>query len=937
MRRSRAQALAVSNMAVLIVTFAAGSASAVTSAAEVCSPTVDPCLISSTVIVDDGATLDFGIRAVEVIGAGKLDFGASAAILLCGDFTINVGAATGIKVKNATATQGGRATIRARRACSGDGTTACLNDVSCAAAGLGLCSIGNGDVFIDGKILGDAEFPAAVDIMAAGEVTFVNTINLDGTIADADGGDLTATAVAGSVNLNGKILATGGMFSAGGNVSVSAGLDIFVNNTIGVTGGDLDGGIIELSANRDVSVGQDISADSVAGEGFGGEILVFAGRNLVIAGGTAGNTLLLSTDGNGSIGGVGGDGGAQIYETGGNLSVGQFVKLRSNGASPDGFGEGVTLDAGGDLVFQGQIESRGLGGQGGGGLIDFVTQGDLSVTSSAVIDVSGGAGGGGDVDIFSSGEFFFDGSIDSGASGGGIAGSITARAAGNATITGTLTTSGASLGAAAGTIELDACELRLAATAVVNNAGVFGNNKLVGHGSVTTAAGSQLLADASTGANTVTYRDVVTPPVLDGVATPSPAVQLDPVLAPCALCGNGTVNGGESCDDGNLLDGDGCSSTCQDEGCIADTPGYPAGGLCADGDGCTVDSCDTVSHSCTHVLSCDDGISCTADSCVGISCVHAPDDLVCGDGNPCTADLCNEILGCTNDNLADGSACDDGAACTVDSCTSGVCVGVPDDLLCDDGDGCTVDSCDPGTLTCSHILGCDDGVSCTADSCVAGTCVNAPSDLLCDDGNDCTSEVCDPVADCGFASVGDGSPCNPETDFCAISGQCSTGSCIASDSSFMSNTKLKVSLKPGAGNDKMNLKAFLPLSDFASLPSDTGLLVRVNDDASNEVYSGVIPAVSFVNVRDKNVTFKFKDKVGTIANGITIALVKIIARKGVAKAKVKTVGVEIPGAAGQGRISANLLFGVTPAGSDCLTTPALTCKVKPKAIRCKGP
>ncbi len=33
-----------------------------------------------------------------------------------------------------------------------------------------------------------------------------------------------------------------------------------------------------------------------------------------------------------------------------------------------------------------------------------------------------------------------------------------------------------------------------------------------------------------------------------------------------AVCGNGVVEGDEQCDDGNLIDGDGCSSTCQTEG-----------------------------------------------------------------------------------------------------------------------------------------------------------------------------------------------------------------------------------------------------------------------------------------------------------------------------------------------------------------------------------
>ncbi len=41
------------------------------------------------------------------------------------------------------------------------------------------------------------------------------------------------------------------------------------------------------------------------------------------------------------------------------------------------------------------------------------------------------------------------------------------------------------------------------------------------------------------------------------------------------LCGDGTVDGGEQCDDGNLLNNDGCSSTCQDESATCSGPFSP--------------------------------------------------------------------------------------------------------------------------------------------------------------------------------------------------------------------------------------------------------------------------------------------------------------------------------------------------------------------------
>jgi cysteine-rich repeat protein len=67
------------------------------------------------------------------------------------------------------------------------------------------------------------------------------------------------------------------------------------------------------------------------------------------------------------------------------------------------------------------------------------------------------------------------------------------------------------------------------------------------------------------GTTLVTMGDrlLVSTPVMDLENGEGPAVDL------LEFCGNGTVAGGEECDDGNLQDGDGCSSTCRLELCGA--------------------------------------------------------------------------------------------------------------------------------------------------------------------------------------------------------------------------------------------------------------------------------------------------------------------------------------------------------------------------------
>jgi len=120
--------------------------------------------------------------------------------------------------------------------------------------------------------------------------------------------------------------------------------------------------------------------------------------------------------------------------------------------------------------------------------------------------------------------------------------------------------------------------------------------------------------------------------------------------AGCAVCGDGAVEPGEDCDDGNTQDGDCCSSTCHFEN---------RGSTCTD-----------------------DGVACTTDRCDGAgTCAHTPDDAACDDGNVCTDDHCDAVAGCGH--ATNTATCDDGDTCTTaDQCEAKVCTGrlvtVPD-------------------------------------------------------------------------------------------------------------------------------------------------------------------------------------------------------------------------------------------------------------------
>jgi cysteine-rich repeat protein len=128
-----------------------------------------------------------------------------------------------------------------------------------------------------------------------------------------------------------------------------------------------------------------------------------------------------------------------------------------------------------------------------------------------------------------------------------------------------------------------------------------------------------------------------------------------------SLCGDGFVDtgGGEECEDGNSVPGDGCEPVTCVFSCHGD-------GDCGDGHPCTNDRCDVSAHVCMHTI--------------------AADGRVCRPpAGPCDAEETCDGAGpdCPADGLEpEGTACDDGDPCTYpDECTAGgLCEGSPSGL-----------------------------------------------------------------------------------------------------------------------------------------------------------------------------------------------------------------------------------------------------------------
>jgi cysteine-rich repeat protein len=266
-----------------------------------------------------------------------------------------------------------------------------------------------------------------------------------------------------------------------------------------------------------------------------------------------------------------------------------------------------------------------------------------------------------------------------------------------------------------------------------------------------------------------------------------------------AGCGNGTIEAGELCDDGNLLNGDCCSSTCRFE---------QAGGLCPDGQFCNgEETCDGAGACMVGPpVDCSDGVGCTDDVCdeLSASCTSTPNDFNCSDdglfctgaefcdaqndcsssGDPCpTGTVCNDgpnscdaIAACGNGILELGEECDDSNTLDGDCCSS-LCVSEPAGSLCADGQFCNgEETCDgAGACLAGLPVGCDDGIGCTVDACdeVSDSCVATSNDNNCtDDGLFCNGqEICDPIDGClnTGSPCGPGETCNEATSTCEFS------------------------------------------------------------------------------------------------------------------------------------------------------------------------
>jgi len=226
-----------------------------------------------------------------------------------------------------------------------------------------------------------------------------------------------------------------------------------------------------------------------------------------------------------------------------------------------------------------------------------------------------------------------------------------------------------------------------------------------------------------------------------------------------SVCGDGIVEGLETCDDGNNVAADGCSDTCIIE------PGFvcPTPGMLCDPDECAMgtDNCDT-NALCVNTIG---SFTCTCNA------GYTGDGVTCDDIDECATgvDNCDANAICTN--LPGTFSCD---------CAAGY---DGDGITCNDIDECGlgIDNCDanavctntPGAFVCA----CNDGYMGDGTSCVDIDECATDTDT-CDANAACTNNIGSFSCDCNTGFIGDGmtctdiDECSDGTDNCAMNATC---------------------------------------------------------------------------------------------------------------------------------------------------------------------
>jgi len=778
-------------------------------------------------------------------GGGTIDVIAGGAVTIGGQALVQADAAGGsagnggsIEMTGASITVNGLVEATggsdATGDAGGDGGSITLE----ATEGALTLSGGAQGLSVDGASGGgNGEICLTTDSLASGDVTIAAPVSAQGrggpSAQPAGGGEVDVSSARGvAVTQSISVAGTGG---GTGVVDLGAQRDVVVNT--GIFGDDpAGGGALTIGAGHDamlsdVGRGNTVRMGATAGEthafpsGPGGEIAISAGNDVQILG------FVLEVGGVGT--GVGGD---IALDAGHDLHVDRQSLLNADSSSGSGVPAGrITLTAGspdrsGSLLIEGDLTANGHTTS------PPTSPGSILLTGCQVVIATTG---------------LVDSTGDPGSVNQVSARTSTRHCRNDPTKSCTST-------AACGGSGCDAAIAVLGKLKASSNIAIYPKTCSGGTNAGRPCATDADCPSATCGSPPTVAGGTVVPGFTsmtklpcecgDAVVDAARGETCDPpgslagaagnvCRSDCTVCGDGVVQPGERCDDGNGVDNDACPNDCG-----VTTPPPPPDCLmpcptCGDGTRTFPEQCDP--PGCAN--DCD--IHCRT---------FAP--AFCLDANPCTFDDCDDQYGCLNTPRPDGSACSDQSVCTTgDTCEAALCVGTGT-LDCDDADVCTDDTCDPasgclhtpvvcaddgnacnGAETCTDPIGChhgalvscpsgtvcrpsdgacvskpcsgpadcDDGNGCTADTCVSGRCNSSPDPAAtcsdgnpcngaetcqggictpgvppsCDDANACTRDGCDPTTGCVHEAIVGCTPCQVDTDCNDPCAQCVDGRC----------------------------------------------------------------------------------------------------------------------------------------------------------------
>ncbi len=211
-------------------------------------------------------------------------------------------------------------------------------------------------------------------------------------------------------------------------------------------------------------------------------------------------------------------------------------------------------------------------------------------------------------------------------------------------------------------------------------------------------------------------------------------------------CGNGRRDSGETCDDGNVTPGDGCSAICSIEPgftCHEGNPDRcePEVVLCGNGLVDAGEECDDANRNaddgCAGDCRQEPGWNCTRELGRLSVCTREMTPPTCGDGRLDSGESCDDGNNVAGDGCAVACSEEPGWTCTREAGRLSVCTRVPPSGMCGNGRVDAGEACDDASNACCNArtcqfepntTSCDDGnMSTTADHCNgSGMCVGNP-------------------------------------------------------------------------------------------------------------------------------------------------------------------------------------------------------------------